>query len=294
MRRCLFYFTTQRTGLLPLLYKGPGGFSRPEYRVAMLSSLPGASPAFSSASPDGIDAREKLHDQPAGQNGMMARLQDEGGLPPTGDENAASAHFGRWLALFPLYSNGIFFFAPGAAKRHAQAYARIPVWPRPWPAAVHRRENRRRTCVSARAWPLPAAGRRRRNRRRARSSVQARPLPAAAHRSRNRRRARVSAQARPLPAAVHRRRNRRVPVCQHRHGLCPRRGTGTETGGAPVRLRRHGCRKPHAFCQGRLFSGGEGRRKRKSPRGYGLAGFALCITGRAGAARPLRTAVTAR
>ena len=171
MRRCLFYFTTQRTGLLPLLYKGPGGFSRPEYRVAMSSSLPGASPAVSSASPDGIDAREKLHDQPAGRNGMMARPQDEGGLPPTGDENAASAHFGRWLALFPLYSNGIFFFAPGAAKRHAQARARIPVWPRPWPAAVHRRENRRRARVSAQARPLPAAEHQRRNRRRARVSA---------------------------------------------------------------------------------------------------------------------------
>lgn len=43
MWRYFFYFTTQRTGLLPLLHKGPGGFSRPEYRLAMLSSLPGAS-----------------------------------------------------------------------------------------------------------------------------------------------------------------------------------------------------------------------------------------------------------
>lgn len=169
MRRCLFYFTTQRTGLLPLLYKGSGGFSRPEYRVAMLSSLPGASPAFSSASPDGIDAREKLHDQPAGQNGMMARPQDEGGLPPTGDKNAASAHFGRWLALCPLYSNGIFFFAPGAAKRPAQARARIPVWPRPC-ALV---QKQARTCAPARARPLPAAEYRRRNRRRTRAPAQA-------------------------------------------------------------------------------------------------------------------------
>lgn len=157
MWRCFFYFTTQRTGLLPLLYKGPGGFSRPEYRLAMLSSLPGASPAFSSASPDGIDAREKLHDQPAGQNGMMARPQDEGGLPPTGDKNAAGAHFGRWLALCPLYSNGIFFFAPGAAKRLAQARARISVWPRPLPAAAHWRRNRRRTRAPAQARPQETA-----------------------------------------------------------------------------------------------------------------------------------------
>ena len=116
MWRCFFYFTTQRTGLLPLLYKGPGGFSRPEYRLAMLSSLPGASP---SASPGGIDAREK---------------------PPG-----------------PLYSNGIFFFAPGAAKRLAQARARISVWPRPLPAAAHWRRNRRRTRAPAQARPQETA-----------------------------------------------------------------------------------------------------------------------------------------
>ncbi|PWL89821.1 MAG: hypothetical protein DBY17_00400 [Oscillospiraceae bacterium] len=88
--------------------------------------------------------------------------------------------------------------------------------------------------------------------------------------------------------------HRRVPAYLCGPGLCPRQRTGAETGGAPVRLRRPGRKKPHAFCQGRLFSGGEGQRKRKSPRGYGLAGFALCITGRAGTVRPLRAAVTAR
>ena len=265
MRRCLFYFTTQRTGLLPLLYKGPGGFSRPEYRVAMLSSLPGASPAVSSASPDGIDAREKLHDQPAGRNGMMARPQDEGGLPPTGDENAASARFGRWLALCPLYSNGIFFFAPGAAKRHAQARARIPVRPRP--CALVQKQARIR--VSAQARPLPAAAHRRRNRQRTRVSARAWPLPAAVHRRENRRRARVSAQARPLPAAEYRRRNRRrtrAPAqawLQETACFLPwapvlRRG-GAAQKEKPARLRTRGlCFVYHGPGRGRAAPAGRG------------------------------------
>ena len=178
MRNHLFYFTTQRTGLLPLLHKGPGGFSRPEYRLAMLSSLPGASP---SASPGGIDAREKLYDQPA-------------------PILAASWRFALCTAM-------VFSFLHRVRRKGS---------------------------------------------------------------------------------------HRRVPAYLCGPGLCPRQRTGAETGGAPVRLRRPGRKKPHAFCQGRLFSGGEGQRKRKSPRGYGLAGFALCITGRAGTVRPLRAAVTAR
>ena len=113
--------------------------------------------------------------------------------------------------------NGIFFFAPGAAKRPAQARARISVLPRPC-ALVQKQAHTR-----------------------------------------------APAQARPLPAAVHRRRNRRVPVRQRRHGLCPRQSTGAKTGGAPVRLRRPGCKKPHVFCQGRLFSGGEEAAQKEKP-----------------------------
>lgn len=83
---------------------------------------------------------------------------------------------------------------------------------------------------------------------------------------------------------------------------CVSTGTALARGSTPAQKRAaHPCasaglaaRNRMLFARGACSPAGKRRRKRKSPRGYGLVGFALCITGRAGAVRPLRAAVTAR
>ena len=48
----------------------------------------------------------------AGSVILVAGRQDDGGLPPTEDENTASAHLGRWQACCPLYTEGICVIMP--------------------------------------------------------------------------------------------------------------------------------------------------------------------------------------
>ena len=71
-----------------------------------MSSLPGASPAASSALPAAQSAPEKLRGTCQREKIGAGKKADAGGLTPAKDNDAASVDFGRWQACCPLSTEG--------------------------------------------------------------------------------------------------------------------------------------------------------------------------------------------
>ena len=88
------------------MYKRQHGFSGHLGQLAALSSLPGDSPAASSALPATKSAPEKLLRTCRQDKTGAGKEEDEGGLAPTEDDDAASADFSRWQAYCLLYTEG--------------------------------------------------------------------------------------------------------------------------------------------------------------------------------------------
>lgn len=73
----------------------------------MLSSLPGVSPAASSALPDAKSAPKKLRRTFRREKIGAGKKGDAGGLTPTKDDDAVSVDFSRWQAYRPLSTEGM-------------------------------------------------------------------------------------------------------------------------------------------------------------------------------------------
>ena len=97
---------------VPSVYKRQHGFSGHLGQLAALSSLPGDSPTASSALPATKSAPEKLLRTCRQDKTGAGKEEDEGGLAPTEDDDAASADFSRWQAYCLLYTEGIKAFDP--------------------------------------------------------------------------------------------------------------------------------------------------------------------------------------
>ena len=97
---------------MPSVYKRQHGFSGHLGQLAALSSLPGDSPTASSALPATKSAPEKLLRTCRQDKTGAGKEEDEGGLAPTEDDDAASADFSRWQAYCLLYTEGIKAFDP--------------------------------------------------------------------------------------------------------------------------------------------------------------------------------------
>ena len=93
--------------MLPSVYKGQYGFSGQKHREAVLSSLPGASPAASSAwLPRRFCSRKTPQDLPAGKNqGWQGRRTKVGLISHQGRERSQRS-FWLLLAYCPLYTEG--------------------------------------------------------------------------------------------------------------------------------------------------------------------------------------------
>ena len=89
------------------MYKRQHGFSGHLGQLAALSSLPGDSPTASSALPATKSAPEKLLRTCRQDKTGAGKEEDEGGLAPTEDDDAASADFSRWQAYCLLYTEGM-------------------------------------------------------------------------------------------------------------------------------------------------------------------------------------------
>ena len=114
-----------KTAIIPSVNKEQHGFSGHLEHLAALSSLPGGSPAASSALPAAQSAPEKLRRTCQREKIRAGKEEDAGGLAlyiPTGspearflgprvtpakDDDAASVDFGRWQAYCPLSTEGI-------------------------------------------------------------------------------------------------------------------------------------------------------------------------------------------
>ena len=92
--------------LLPSIDKGKYGFSGLKQMLAALSSLPGDSPAASSALPAAQSAPEKLRGTCQREKIGAGKKADAGGLTPAKDNDAASVDFGRWQACCHLSTEG--------------------------------------------------------------------------------------------------------------------------------------------------------------------------------------------
>ena len=92
---------------IPSVYKGQYGFSGQKHREAVLSSLPGASPAASSAwLPRRFCSRKAPQDLPAGKNqGWQGRRTKVGLISHQGRERSQRS-FWLLLAYCPLYTEG--------------------------------------------------------------------------------------------------------------------------------------------------------------------------------------------
>ena len=92
---------------VPSVYKGQYGFSGQKHRKAVLSSLPGASPAASSAwLPRRFCSRKTPQDLPAGKNqGWQGRRTKVGLISHQGRERSQRS-FWLLLAYCPLYTEG--------------------------------------------------------------------------------------------------------------------------------------------------------------------------------------------
>ena len=93
--------------MLPSVYKGQYGFSGQKHREAVLSSLPGASPAASSAwLPRRFCSRKTPQNLPAGKNqGWQGRRTKVGLISRQGRERSQRS-FWLLLAYCPLYTEG--------------------------------------------------------------------------------------------------------------------------------------------------------------------------------------------
>ena len=86
------------------MYKRQHGFSGHLGQLAALSSLPGDSPTASSALPATKSAPEKLLRTCRQDKTGAGKEEDEGGLAPTEDDDAASRFK---FQTMPLYHNGL-------------------------------------------------------------------------------------------------------------------------------------------------------------------------------------------
>ena len=92
--------------MLPSVDKGQHGFLGHLRHLAVLSSLPGVSPAASAALPDAKSASKKLRGTCQRKKIGAGKEEDEGGLTPTKDDDAVSVDFSRWQAYCPLSTEG--------------------------------------------------------------------------------------------------------------------------------------------------------------------------------------------
>ena len=93
--------------MLPSVDKGQHGFLGHLRHLAVLSSLPGVSPAASAALPDAKSASKKLRRTCQRKKIGAGKEEDEGGLTPTKDDDAVSVDFSRWQAYCPLSTEGM-------------------------------------------------------------------------------------------------------------------------------------------------------------------------------------------
>ena len=100
--------------------EGQHGFSGHLGRLAALSSLSGPSPTALSALPATKSAPEKLRRTCQRDKTGAGKEEDEGGLAPTEDDDAASVDFSRWQAYCPSSIDGMLCLQHSAANFNCQ------------------------------------------------------------------------------------------------------------------------------------------------------------------------------